>query len=559
MRQFLQLNQLLQFKQHLRLKQLTSGAAKGILYCGLLVGLLLAFRPDSPAFAKAAKPALAGETYFNDDVTVKGDQVVDGDLVVYSGAVKVEKGGAVSGNLIVYDGDIDLQAGSLVRGNVTAWSGEISVEGEVKGSIANWSGDINLSEEAVVGGDVSAMSGDIQRDDNVVVRGKVVEGPGFVWPGIGNPFEQLGWVGPEPPTPPDIDIQIPDVSGGNNSAVGPVRGFINFILRLIGAAVFTAIAAALVAVVFSLRPEWVERIRTNVTKQTAYSGVVGAVVNLPLGLVAALLMITICLAPLALPPLLVLLAFNLIGLTGMAQIAGERLARSLKLQLEPMFVIALGAAAITGALSVLWAFGGCFRPLAWLAAFVVGSLGTGAFLLPWVQSFARGRSGGLLTASSGSSAGASRTNYSSPVAPAPAANVPPIVVEIGGSPATVQVETPPPAAQMAMKLETPAAAEIAPAEITPIEIKVEEISEASALPPAPEILQATEAAAIDDFTVIKGIGVVLDRRLKEAGVTTFAQLAALSPEQLAEIFDRPLKWVAEDDIAGQAQHFAQKK
>ena len=50
------------------------------------------------------------------------------------------------------------------------------------------------------------------------------------------------------------------------------------------------------------------------------------------------------------------------------------------------------------------------------------------------------------------------------------------------------------------------------------------------LPPAPD-------GAADDLTVIKGVGPVLARRLHELGITSFAQLAALTPEQARMIDD----------------------
>ena len=49
--------------------------------------------------------------------------------------------------------------------------------------------------------------------------------------------------------------------------------------------------------------------------------------------------------------------------------------------------------------------------------------------------------------------------------------------------------------------------------------------------PAP----APEAKAADDLTEIKGIGKVIERRLRELGVTSFRQLAELSPEEAKRI------------------------
>ena len=44
-----------------------------------------------------------------------------------------------------------------------------------------------------------------------------------------------------------------------------------------------------------------------------------------------------------------------------------------------------------------------------------------------------------------------------------------------------------------------------------------------------------EVLGPDDLTVISGLGPASARRLNEAGVTTFAQLAALSPDQAFDI------------------------
>lgn len=55
----------------------------------------------------------------------------------------------------------------------------------------------------------------------------------------------------------------------------------------------------------------------------------------------------------------------------------------------------------------------------------------------------------------------------------------------------------------------------------------------AAEPPAPST--AHRRAPPDDLKLIKGIGPVLERRLHELGVRSFADLAALTPERVAEI------------------------
>ncbi len=68
----------------------------------------------------------------------------------------------------------------------------------------------------------------------------------------------------------------------------------------------------------------------------------------------------------------------------------------------------------------------------------------------------------------------------------------------------------------------------------------------------PPVKKAAKASAADDLTMINGIGPVYARRLQEAGITTFAALAAQDPERLGEIVKlrewqagTPSEWIAQ--------------
>ncbi len=56
----------------------------------------------------------------------------------------------------------------------------------------------------------------------------------------------------------------------------------------------------------------------------------------------------------------------------------------------------------------------------------------------------------------------------------------------------------------------------------------------------------------DDFAVLRGIGPVFAARLHESGIHTFAQLARLTPEEIAQRCDVPVWRVLRDDWIGQA-------
>ena len=57
---------------------------------------------------------------------------------------------------------------------------------------------------------------------------------------------------------------------------------------------------------------------------------------------------------------------------------------------------------------------------------------------------------------------------------------------------------------------------------------------------APKKAEAPEAAAAggDDLKALTGVGPALEKKLHEAGVTTFAQIAAFTPEQIEEIEEK---------------------
>ena len=65
---------------------------------------------------------------------------------------------------------------------------------------------------------------------------------------------------------------------------------------------------------------------------------------------------------------------------------------------------------------------------------------------------------------------------------------------------------------------------------------------------------------MDDFKLIKGIGPAIERRLHEVGITSFAQLAALSPDGLATFIDSvggvSSERIAKQDWTGKAEALA---
>jgi hypothetical protein len=72
----------------------------------------------------------------------------------------------------------------------------------------------------------------------------------------------------------------------------------------------------------------------------------------------------------------------------------------------------------------------------------------------------------------------------------------------------------------------------------------------------------TPSQVADDFKLVDGIGPAVEKRLRAAGVQTFAQLARLKPDQLAELMEGmigySIKRIEDQDWTGQALELARQ-
>jgi hypothetical protein len=80
--------------------------------------------------------------------------------------------------------------------------------------------------------------------------------------------------------------------------------------------------------------------------------------------------------------------------------------------------------------------------------------------------------------------------------------------------------------------------------------------------PFPPLATGTEAISADDFKRIKGIGPAVERRLHDAGIFTFTQLAALTPLDIAALVsnltDLSAERITQQDWVGRACQLAAK-
>lgn len=76
----------------------------------------------------------------------------------------------------------------------------------------------------------------------------------------------------------------------------------------------------------------------------------------------------------------------------------------------------------------------------------------------------------------------------------------------------------------------------------------------------PRVPRANSLKPADDFKLIRGIGVALARRLHDADIHSFTQLASLSPDRLAaQVIGVSAKQIARQDWVGQANILVPKK
>jgi predicted flap endonuclease-1-like 5' DNA nuclease/cytoskeletal protein CcmA (bactofilin family) len=517
---------------------------------------VFAAQPDGPLpFPEGVRtrPVQNSRQILSDDLTVEEGQVIDDDVFVYSGNVDVESEGRITGDLIVFSGNIEMEEGSVVEGDVINYSGNVVVAGHISGDLAVWSGNVELDSTASVDGDISVASGEIDREEGASVSGNIIEGPSLRFPGRFRP---------EMPTVPGL----PREPGISFSPEPPsfFGRLMNFIGRLFIAALMTGLAMLLVGGLFYVKPQLITDTRKVLREQLALSAVVGALANLVVLFLAGLLAATICLLPLAIVPMLILLGVNILGWAVASQIVGERIVKVSTKPIQPSLVILVGALFLTGICALLWAFGGCFRFIAFLLIFAVSSLGAGAVLVPWINR--RPGSGGS-AANGGNGGGNVPPDSPIPSGPEPsgaepverevAAPLDYVTAEEINESATQTPEAPKSRARSAGKAATPQATTEQTGESSEEAVVEQDVAAPLDYVTAQEVITTETITEGDDFLKIKGIGPTYARRLKDAGYNTYAQIAAASPDEIAAAVGWPVDRVRRSEVIDQAKVLAQ--
>ncbi len=281
-----------------------------ILTITLTLILMLVFA--TPALADGPEGA---KVIFGENFTLEAEESVD--------------------DLVVFGGNVSLEADSTVNGDMVVFGGNVTLDGTVEGDIGLIGGNVNVGETAVVEGDIGLVGGHANIAEKARIDGEVhsVTELDLDYGGERDQGEE-GFI--VPPTPP-----IPDFS--NASFRGPdVFGWIGDVIKDIFWNISLIITLGLISwLVAAFMPEQMMNVRRTVTDSTAVSfglGLMTSVVALVFIPIAALLLITICLAIFPIAAYALMGVGMLFGWIVIGQLIGERLLSSNGRQL-PSFVL----------------------------------------------------------------------------------------------------------------------------------------------------------------------------------------------------------------------------
>lgn len=313
--------------------------AKRLAWTGLLA-LVLAVVAVAPALAQQLQP---------------------GKLIL-GGSFTLEQGQRLDGGLAVVGGQVRLSQGSRVDGDVIVTGGTLEVAGAVNGDITVLGGAVSLADTARVNGDVVMFGGEVERAPGAVVTGAVRPG--------GTDLD-FPWLSPF----------APSVRFSNGPQVGPeafLQWLLRQLLRLVQALALSLAFGALALMLAAVWPQGIERTGRTEIEQPLLAFAVGLLTwLLALGL-ALLMVVTLCLIPVALVLGVLMVVVAALAWIATGWVVGHKLAGLVGARTSSPAV-----EASVGTMLVLLVYFG--TSWLWCAQFVYGLvvlfLGTGALVL----------------------------------------------------------------------------------------------------------------------------------------------------------------------------------
>lgn len=455
-------------------------------------------------------------TMFGGDVQIGEDEQIMGNLLVVGDDLTLE--GRIGGNLVVVGGDVDLTGHAQVGGDVSVIGGDAEVEGSsvIGGNVAAVGGDVELAGHARVGGSVRVVGGRIKQDPAVHVGGEVAE--------TARNQAKL-----------HREAALEAAAAARAQAASSrTPWFLVFLGKLVQAFLWTLLITGLVLLFNWLLPKQVKAVSETAEKETALSFAAGAIGIVGSAILTAILTITICFALLALPLLALLALVVLCGWTVTCYWLGRRLDELVAgpggLTWNPMISVGLSSLVITGVTTFSWVIFPC---LGFILALLIGSTGTGAAVVHIARGSGRLPGGVLGSRPDGPEPDGEATEADS--AAASAAQTPGLS-ELGDEAAGLQDDE---------QIET-----------GEVESPPENGEQGTAVSPREDSTSQDEP---DDLTRVMGIGPVFARRLQDAGIYRFSQLAALEVQQIAEILGCPASRVQRERLQENARELADRR
>ncbi len=470
--------------------------------------------------AQASEATVPSKWGFSQATFTPDQRVFNEDLLVADGQV-------INDNVAVLNGSVTVNAGGVINGDLSVVRGKVEVAGQIRGDLAVVQGDAVLQSSARIEGNVSIVGGDVQRAQGAYVGGNFVRGSNQDWRGL-----------------------IEENNGADATGAPQFRDRQNqgswlalFFWRLVQAILWTLLITGLVVLIAWLAPTQVRRIARTAEAEPALSFAVGIVVSLVIIFLSVGLFATICLAPAGFLLSGLLAIAGLVGWAAAASWIGEKLAAlgtdGAAAQIPSLVYVALATLVLTGLALFSWAILAC---LGFAVGLLLVSPGVGGVLVTLAR-----RTGRFGSPPPAPTADESMASVASPMESD----------DTDVKDSNVEDEEPTGPIHTGDELGLTAAertalqtgAGIAPSEAQgPIA--------ADELPKQTKPNKPTEPA---DFTVLKGIGPTFNRRLHEAGIVTYAGLAALTAEEVSAIIGWPPERVVQDELREQAAALAARE
>jgi len=302
--------------------------------------------PIAPALAGGSPPDDDGITIWNDDYTLEEGEQLDGDLVVFNG-------------------DVTLEVDSCVAGSVIVWNGSADANGTIEGDLVVSSGDVHLGSDAQVEGDVvCTWDCGLDQEDGSRVDGGIVEGVPL------DGLRSWRWGHFQIPMLPPLTFWLSGPGQVLDWVFGAIRGLVAILV--------VAAVGGLVALIW---PQQMALVGRTVIESPMPSFGIGLLTAFAGVALVGVLLITICLSPIAVLMALALGVAGLFGWIGVGALVGERLMRALNAsEAAPLWAAGLGTLVIT-LVTVGLGLIPCLGLLGVPLVFGLGCLGLGAVVL----------------------------------------------------------------------------------------------------------------------------------------------------------------------------------